>query len=65
MGLCVMRSDGGCICSNSARLLANLIKSEKVTSSNGNSSIEITPDPLNLIMIANDFKEKIVFDGLM
>jgi hypothetical protein len=65
MGLCVTQRDTGRICSSSARVLANLIKAEKASISNGNTSTEITLDPLNLIMIANEFKEKIVFDGLM
>ncbi|KAJ5664658.1 hypothetical protein N7462_011471 [Penicillium macrosclerotiorum] len=60
MGLCVMQSDSERICSSSARALANLIKAEKSTISQGNTSTEFTPDPLNLIMIANDFREKIV-----
>ncbi|KAJ5981768.1 hypothetical protein N7522_013396 [Penicillium canescens] len=46
-------------------LLANLIKAEKSSVSNGNTSTETIPDPLNLIMIANEFKDKIVFDGLI
>ncbi|KAF3387323.1 hypothetical protein F1880_001416 [Penicillium rolfsii] len=65
MGLCVTQRDTGRICSSSARVLANLIRAEKVFIKNENVTSEMTPDPLNLIMIANEFKEKIVFDGLI
>ncbi|KAJ5666092.1 uncharacterized protein N7477_008540 [Penicillium maclennaniae] len=65
MGLCVALRDTERICSRNARVLANLIKAEKFSIRTGNTSTEFTPDPLNLIMIANEFKEKIVFDGLM
>ncbi|KAJ6125565.1 hypothetical protein N7471_012882 [Penicillium samsonianum] len=64
MGICVTQSHTGRICSNNADVLANLIQAQKYVK-NGNTSTEIIPDPLNLIMIANEFKEKIVFDGLI
>jgi hypothetical protein len=64
-GICVTQSNSGRICSSNIKALANLIKAEKSSVSNGNTSTEIIPDPLNLIMIANEFKDKIVFDGLL
>ncbi|KAJ6059214.1 uncharacterized protein N7446_008797, partial [Penicillium canescens] len=64
-GICVTQSNSGRICSNNVKVLANLIKAEKSSVSNGNTSTETIPDPLNLIMIANEFKDKIVFDGLI
>lgn len=59
MGLCLMQSNAAQTCSSSASKLADIVK--QTTS----SSNEATADPLNLIYIANEFKEKIVFDGLM
>jgi hypothetical protein len=64
MGICITQSHTGRICSANAQVLANLLQAQKYVK-NGNTSTEIIPDPLNLIMIANEFKEKIVFDGLM
>ncbi|KAJ5173764.1 uncharacterized protein N7500_001695 [Penicillium coprophilum] len=64
MGICVTQSHTGRICSSNAQVLANLIQTQKYVK-NGNTSTETIPDPLNLIMIANEFKEKIVFDGLI
>ncbi|OQE19313.1 hypothetical protein PENFLA_c019G03771 [Penicillium flavigenum] len=49
---------------NNVQVLANLIQAQKPVN-NGNTSTEIIPDPLNLIMMANEFKEKIVFNGLI
>ncbi|KAJ5375575.1 hypothetical protein N7517_007581 [Penicillium concentricum] len=63
MGICVTQSHTGRICSTNAQVLANLFQAQKHVK-NGTST-EIVPDPLNLIMIANEFKEKIVFDGLI
>ncbi|KAJ5504914.1 hypothetical protein N7463_007788 [Penicillium fimorum] len=63
MGICVTQSHTGRICSTNARVLGNLFQAQKHVK-NGTST-EIVPDPLNLIMIANEFKEKIVFDGLI
>ena len=65
MGLCMMQGDGDRICSSSAKTLARILKAEKRISEIGNTTIEYTPDPLNLIMIASDFREKIIFDGLL
>lgn len=52
-GLCLILSDGQRLCSGAAAL-ASMVKSSNATR-----------DPLNLIWIAKDFKETIVFDGLM
>lgn len=53
-----MLNAGEWICSTNAKSLANIVKlSSRAT--NG------TRDPLNLIYIANSFKEDIVFDGLL
>ena len=58
MGLCIMLNAGEWICSTNAKSLTNIVKlSSRAT--NG------TRDPLNLIYIANSFKEDIVFDGLL
>jgi len=65
MGLCISQGDEGRVCSSSAKILANIIKAEKTTSITGNMTTEATPDPLNLIMIAEEFRTKIVFDGLL
>lgn len=54
-----MQSNAAQTCSSSASKLADIVKQTT------NSSNETTADPLNLIYIANEFKEKIVFDGLM
>lgn len=59
MGLCLTRSDGAQLCSSSAAALASMVKDQGMQGSND------TADPLNLIWIANKFKETIVFDGLM
>ncbi|KUM64793.1 hypothetical protein ACN42_g2272 [Penicillium freii] len=64
MGICVTQSHTGRICSNNVKVLANLFQTQRSVN-NGNTSTEIVPDPLNLIMIANEFKEKIVFNGLI
>ncbi|PYI02957.1 hypothetical protein BO78DRAFT_452704 [Aspergillus sclerotiicarbonarius CBS 121057] len=61
-GLCMTHGDSERVCSPSARVLASLLRAEEVTTSSGET---ITPDPLNLVMIANDFREKIVFDGIL
>ncbi|KAJ5152924.1 uncharacterized protein N7482_009402 [Penicillium canariense] len=58
MGLCIMLNDGEWICSTSATSLTNIVKLSS-SSTNG------TRDPLNLIYIANSFKDDIVFDGLL
>lgn len=58
MGLCVLLNHGDWICSTSATSLANILKLSS-SSTNG------TRDPLNLVYIANSFKEDIVFDGLL
>ncbi|KAF7122253.1 hypothetical protein CNMCM5793_000210 [Aspergillus hiratsukae] len=60
MGLCLTLSNGARLCSGSAAALASMVKAEGVQ---GNDTA--TADPLNLIWIANNFKEKIVFDGLI
>ena len=65
MGICVGQRDEDRICSSSAKALANMIGAERRTILVGNSSITTMPDPLNLIMIAEEFRRKIVFDGLM
>ncbi|KAJ5259309.1 Ca2+ regulator and membrane fusion protein Fig1-domain-containing protein [Penicillium angulare] len=58
MGLCALLDGGEWICSTSAKSLANTIKLSS-------SLVNGTRDPLNLIYIANAFKEDIVFDGLL
>lgn len=58
MGLCLTQSDGTRFCSSSAAALASMVKDE------GRNETD-TADPLNLIWIANNFKDKIVFNGLM
>ena len=65
MGLCVGQSNEDRICSSSAKALANMIATERKTIVYGNSSAETTPDPLNLIMVAEEFRQKIVFEGLL
>lgn len=70
MGLCVTQGGDDHICSSSAKALASILKTEKTNNevgnaSLGNATLEYTPDPLNLILIASDFREKIVFDGLL
>ncbi|KAJ6108247.1 hypothetical protein N7523_009570 [Penicillium sp. IBT 18751x] len=62
MGLCIMQSDEVTTCSSSATKLANMLK---LPSTGVTNSIHGTADPLNLIHIAADFKDKIVFDGLL
>ncbi|KAJ5088597.1 Ca2+ regulator and membrane fusion protein Fig1-domain-containing protein [Penicillium angulare] len=57
-GLCAMLNGGEWVCSTSAKGLADIIRPSS-SSANG------THDPLNLIYIANGFKEDIVFDGLL
>ncbi|CAG8896697.1 unnamed protein product [Penicillium egyptiacum] len=64
MGICMTQSHTGRICSSNVQVLANLIQTQR-SIDNGNTSTEIIPDPLNLIMIANEFREKIVFNGLI
>ncbi|KAJ5471169.1 hypothetical protein N7530_008526 [Penicillium desertorum] len=64
MGICVTQSHTGRICSGNVQVLANLIQAQKPVN-NGNTTTETTPDPLNLIMMANEFREKIVFNGLI
>ncbi|OGM49811.1 hypothetical protein ABOM_001492 [Aspergillus bombycis] len=59
MGLCLTRSDGAQFCSSSAAALASMVKDQGISGSND------TADPLNLIWIAKNFKETIVFDGLI
>ncbi|KZN86496.1 hypothetical protein EN45_050250 [Penicillium chrysogenum] len=49
---------------NNVQVLANLIQAQKPVN-NGNASTRFIPDPLNLIMMADEFKEKIVFNGLI
>ncbi|CAG8922441.1 unnamed protein product [Penicillium salamii] len=65
MGICVGQSHEYPICSSSAKALANMIAAERRTIQAGNESIETVADPLNLIMVAEEFRRKIVFDGLM
>ncbi|KAJ5945999.1 Ca2+ regulator and membrane fusion protein Fig1-domain-containing protein [Penicillium verhagenii] len=65
MGLCMSQSDEGRVCSSSAKTLANILKTERTTSVIGNVTTEFTPDPLNLILLAEEFRTKIVFDGLL
>ncbi|KAJ5663109.1 hypothetical protein N7507_003840 [Penicillium longicatenatum] len=65
MGLCISQGDEGRVCSSSAKTLANIVKAEKASSATGNMTTETTPDPLNLILIAEEFRTKIVFDGLL
>ncbi|KAJ5252860.1 hypothetical protein N7489_003270, partial [Penicillium chrysogenum] len=64
MGICVTQSHTGRICSSNVQVLANLIQAQKPVN-NGKTSTKFIPDPLNLIMMANEFKEKIVFNGLI
>jgi hypothetical protein len=64
MGICVTQSHTGRICSGNVQVLANLIQAQNPVN-NGNTTTETTSDPLNLIMMANEFREKIVFNGLM
>ncbi|EIT73576.1 hypothetical protein AO1008_04837 [Aspergillus oryzae 100-8] len=59
MGLCLTRSDGAQFCSSNAAALASMVKDQGLQGSND------TADPLNLIWIAKNFKETIVFDGLI
>ncbi|KAJ5557220.1 Ca2+ regulator and membrane fusion protein Fig1-domain-containing protein [Penicillium frequentans] len=65
MGLCISQGDVGRVCSSNAKILANIVKAEKTSSATGNLTTESSPDPLNLIMIAEEFRTKIVFDGLL
>ena len=60
MGLCISQNVGVWLCSSSATTLANLLKAES-----GSASRNISGDPLNLIWIASNFRNDIVFDGLM
>ncbi|KAJ5728019.1 hypothetical protein N7493_004349 [Penicillium malachiteum] len=53
-----MLTDGEWVCSTSASSLANIVKLSS-------SAADGTRDPLNLIYIANSFKEDIVFNGLL
>lgn len=62
MGLCIMQSNGVQTCSSSATSLANMLK---LSSTSATNSTHSTADPLNLIHVAADFKDKIVFDGLL
>jgi hypothetical protein len=64
-GLCVGQSNEDRICSSSAKVLANIIGAQRRIIVNGNNSVETTPDPLNLIMVAEEFRQRIVFDGLL
>lgn len=50
-GLCVQPDDGSFLCSNNATLLAQ--------------QISLDADPLNLIWVANTFKNSVVFPYLM
>jgi hypothetical protein len=59
MGLCLTLRNGARLCSGSAAALASMVK----VGVQGNDAG--AADPLNLIWIASNFKEKIVFDGLM
>ncbi|RHZ46558.1 Fig1 domain-containing protein, partial [Aspergillus thermomutatus] len=61
MGLCLTLSDGARFCSGSAAALASMVKAEGVQGSNDTA----TADPLNLLWIVKNFKETIVFDGLI
>ncbi|KAJ5772425.1 Ca2+ regulator and membrane fusion protein Fig1-domain-containing protein [Penicillium odoratum] len=65
MGLCISQDNEGRVCSSNAKVLANILKAERSTSTTGNLTTETTPDPLNLILIAEEFRTKIVFDGLL
>lgn len=64
-GICMGQDDLSRICSSSAEKLARMARAEKKTIGHGNTSMEVILDPLNLIMIAEDFKQKVVFDGFM
>lgn len=64
-GICWGQSEVNRICSSSAEALARMIRVEKKMISHGNTSTEVTADPLNLVMVAEEFRKKIVFDGLM
>lgn len=61
MGPCVgnvdMALDETRICSSSTKALAAFIRAERKTITHGNLSTNITPDPLNLIMAAEEFTE--------
>jgi hypothetical protein len=50
-GLCVQPDDGSYLCSNNATLLAQ--------------QISLDQDPLNLIWVANTFKNSVVFPYLL
>jgi hypothetical protein len=60
MGLCLTLSNGAQLCSGSASALASMVKAEGMQGNDTGAA-----DPLNIIWIAQNFKEKIVFDGLM
>jgi hypothetical protein len=50
-GICINPDGGSCLCSNNATALAN--------------EIQLSQDPLNLIWLASQFKDMIVFPYLM
>ncbi|GFF22893.1 hypothetical protein IFM51744_04099 [Aspergillus udagawae] len=60
MGLCLTLSNGAQLCSGSASALASMVKAEGMQGNDTGAA-----DPLNIIWIAQNFKEKIVFDGLI
>jgi hypothetical protein len=63
MGLCVMQSPDPWICSNKGQSLANLIEEIHPITNNGGRNQ--SGDPLNLISVAQIFKDEAIFDGLM
>lgn len=61
MAMCIKEATGIWVCSSSAETLANIVKS----GGGGSGSAGQIGDPLNLIWIAKNFRDEIVFDGLM
>lgn len=60
MGLCLTLSNRAQLCSGSAAALARMVQAEGIQGNDAGAA-----DPLNMIWIAQNFKAKIVFDGLM
>jgi hypothetical protein len=58
MAMCLQVPSGEWTCSKNAETLANVVRGFNLASGGNN-------DPLNLIWIANNFKEHIVIDELM
>ncbi len=63
MGMCMWEASGQWICSSSAADLAALVR-QAATEAGPTSGLQ-TADPLNLIYMAETFKNEIVFDVLM